>query len=65
MSHVPTRRTLLAAGGALAGAAALNGPFAQTASATDRRTPKAKPTVVLVHGGYQIHSAGAWNPSAL
>ncbi|MFG2949802.1 alpha/beta fold hydrolase [Streptomyces adustus] len=52
MSSDLTRRTVLATGAAVAGTAALTGPFAGTASAAGRRTPKAKPTIVLVHGGY-------------
>ncbi|MFF7890006.1 alpha/beta fold hydrolase [Streptomyces sp. NPDC020794] len=54
-----TRRTVLATGAAAAGTAALAGPLARTASAADRHTPKAKPTIVLVHGGYADSSC--WN----
>ncbi|MEV7321474.1 alpha/beta hydrolase [Streptomyces sp. NPDC093970] len=59
MSSDLTRRTVLTTGVAVAGAAALTGPFATTASAADRRAPEAKPTVVLVHGGYADSSC--WN----
>jgi len=59
MSSRLTRRTVLATGAAVAGTAALTGPLARTASAADRRSSKAKPTVVLVHGGYADSSC--WN----
>lgn len=59
MNSKPTRRTVLATGAAVAGGAALAGPLTRTASAADRQTPKAKPTIVLVHGGYADSSC--WN----
>ncbi|MFF4895632.1 alpha/beta fold hydrolase [Streptomyces sp. NPDC001068] len=59
MSSDLTRRTVLTTGAAVAGAAALTGPFATTASAADRRAAEARPTVVLVHGGYADSSC--WN----
>ncbi|MFJ5270867.1 alpha/beta fold hydrolase [Streptomyces sp. NPDC088358] len=59
MNSKPTRRTVLAGGAAVAGTAALAGPLTRPASAADRRTPKAKPTIVLVHGGYADSSC--WN----
>ncbi|MEU9343630.1 alpha/beta hydrolase [Streptomyces sp. NPDC048278] len=62
LTRRPTRRTVLATGAAVAGAATLTGltgPFARTASAAGRHTSEAKPTVVLVHGGYADSSC--WN----
>lgn len=59
MSSKLTRRTVLATGAAVAGTAALTGPLTRTASAADRHTPKANPTIVLVHGGYADSSC--WN----
>ena len=57
-----SRRQVLAAGAALAGSAALlTGPLetAAAAAAPTRAEPKAKPTIVLVHGGYADSSC--WN----
>ena len=63
MSKDVTRRQILAGGAALAGSAALiAGPFGTTATAAARTgagTPKVKPTIVLVHGGYADSSC--WN----
>ncbi|MER5353677.1 alpha/beta hydrolase [Kitasatospora sp. NPDC002551] len=63
MSTEITRRTVLAAGAALAGSAALStgageAAAAETDSAGERR-PGARPTIVLVHGGYADSSC--WN----
>ncbi|MER5863311.1 alpha/beta hydrolase [Kitasatospora sp. NPDC002040] len=57
MSTEFSRRTMLAAGAALAGSAALTAAAAGTAAAaapsgSGERSPRVKPTVVLVHGGY-------------
>ena len=60
-----SRRQVLAAGAAIAGSAALTatglGADAAAAAATQpaNRGPKAKPTIVLVHGGYADSSC--WN----
>ncbi|MFB7676012.1 alpha/beta fold hydrolase [Kitasatospora purpeofusca] len=64
MSAEFSRRTMLAAGAALAGSAALTAGAPGTAAAaapsgTEERKPGAKPTVVLVHGGYADSSC--WN----
>ncbi|MER5473550.1 alpha/beta hydrolase [Streptomyces sp. NPDC002685] len=62
MDPEPTRRHVLATGAAAAGAAALLGPLSSAASAAERSaagTP-AKPTIVLVHGGFA--DASCWNP---
>ena len=65
MNNDVSRRQVLSAGAALAGAAALmSTPFgteAATASSAqaDKRTGKARPTIVLVHGGYADSSC--WN----
>src|SRR5690348_17249783 len=58
-----SRRQVLASGAALAGSAALMGtPFgtaAATATGPGRAGHNAKPTIVLVHGGYADSSC--WN----
>ncbi|MER7179100.1 alpha/beta hydrolase [Streptomyces hyaluromycini] len=64
MSTDVSRRQVLAAGAALAGSAALTAGAAGTADAaaptgTGEGTPKVKPTIVLVHGGYADSSC--WN----
>lgn len=65
MSTDVSRRQVLAAGAALAGTAALIAGPAATASAatasnvTAQEEPRAKPTIVLVHGGYADSSC--WN----
>lgn len=58
-----SRRQVLGAGAALAGAAVLAGGTAETAAASDAsaKAPKVKPTIVLVHGGYADSSC--WNAS--
>lgn len=53
-----TRRAVLAAGAAAAGSAALIAS-SPAATAAQSSTPKVKPTVVLVHGGYADSSC--WN----
>ncbi|MFE9598149.1 alpha/beta fold hydrolase [Streptomyces hokutonensis] len=65
MSSDVSRRQVLAAGAAVAGAAALVGGVAGTADAaaapagTGEEKSKVKPTIVLVHGGYADSSC--WN----
>ncbi|MFE2267747.1 alpha/beta fold hydrolase [Streptomyces lavendulae] len=64
MGSAPTRRQVLATGAAVAGSAALLGPLGSTASAasvsaSEQTTAAAKPTVVLVHGGFADGSG--WN----
>ena len=64
MSTDMSRRKVLAAGAVLAGSAALVGSQEGTAaaaapSATAKGSPKVKPTIVLVHGGYADSSC--WN----
>ncbi|MCI3276950.1 alpha/beta hydrolase [Streptomyces cylindrosporus] len=65
MSTEVSRRKVLAAGAALAGSAALTVGAEGTAvaatapSGTGEERPKAKPTIVLVHGGYADSSC--WN----
>ncbi|MDV9177031.1 alpha/beta hydrolase [Streptomyces sp. W16] len=65
MSTDVSRRQVLAAGAAVAGAAALVGGVAGTADAasapasTSEEKSKVKPTIVLVHGGYADSSC--WN----
>ncbi|MGV9270060.1 alpha/beta fold hydrolase [Kitasatospora sp. NPDC003701] len=64
MSTEFSRRTMLAAGAALAGSAALTAGAGGTAAAAapsgpDERKPGVKPTIVLVHGGYADSSC--WN----
>jgi pimeloyl-ACP methyl ester carboxylesterase len=59
MGTTVTRRTVLAAGAAAAGSAALIGtPLAAEAAGRSSK-PKVKPTIVLVHGGYADSSC--WN----
>ncbi|MFF3988899.1 alpha/beta hydrolase [Streptomyces sp. NPDC001797] len=64
MSTEVSRRKILAAGAAMAGAAAVTAGSEGTAAAaapagTGAERPKAKPTIVLVHGGYADSSC--WN----
>ncbi|MFJ6701800.1 MULTISPECIES: alpha/beta hydrolase [unclassified Streptomyces] len=64
MSTEVSRRKVLAAGAALAGSAALVAGSEGTAAAAaptghGERKPQAKPTIVLVHGGYADSSC--WN----
>lgn len=62
MNTEVSRRTVLAAGAAVAGAAALAAGVEGTAAAAAPRgeeKPKVKPTIVLVHGGYADSSC--WN----
>ena len=60
MSTDMSRRQVLAAGAALAGSAALaTGPLGAAAAAGAGRKSHAKPTIVLVHGGYADSSC--WN----
>jgi pimeloyl-ACP methyl ester carboxylesterase len=64
MGNELSRRQVLVAGAAMAGTAALMGPLgAQAAVAAtghaDKRAPKTRPTIVLVHGGYADSSC--WN----
>ena len=54
-----TRRQVLATGAAVAGTAAVLAPLTSAAAATTRSAGTAKPTVVLVHGGYADSSC--WN----
>ena len=59
MSPELTRRQLLATGAAVAGTAAVLAPLTSAAAATGGPAAKAKPTIVLVHGGYADSSC--WN----
>ncbi|MFG1663878.1 alpha/beta fold hydrolase [Streptomyces sp. Y7] len=61
MSDRPTvtRRTVIATGAAAAASAALLSPSRAAAAATGDAKPGAKPTIVLVHGGYADSSC--WN----
>jgi len=62
MSPEISRRRLLAtgaAGAAVAGTAAALAPFSSASAATTTSTGTAKPTIVLVHGGYADSSC--WN----
>ena len=60
MSTDISRRQVLAAGAALAGsAAAVSGPLAAVAAPRAGKKKGAKPTIVLVHGGYADSSC--WN----
>jgi len=61
MSPEVTRRQVLATGAAVAGTAAVLAPLAPASAATRpaTATPKAKPTIVLVHGGFADGSS--WN----
>ncbi len=55
-----TRRRVLATGAAVAGTAAVLAPLGSAAAATvGRPASKAKPTIVLVHGGFA--DASCWN----
>ncbi|GAA1912991.1 alpha/beta hydrolase [Streptomyces durmitorensis] len=54
-----TRRRVIATGAAAAASAAILTPSSATAATGSRLTPGAKPTVVLVHGGYADSSC--WN----
>ena len=54
-----TRRRVLATGAAVAGTAAVLAPLTSAAAATARPAGPAKPTIVLVHGGYADSSC--WN----
>ncbi|MCX5079496.1 alpha/beta fold hydrolase [Streptomyces sp. NPDC056121] len=54
-----TRRRVIATGAAAAASAALLTPSSATAATGSRPAPGAKPTIVLVHGGYADSSC--WN----
>src|ERR1700722_5123421 len=54
-----TRRQVLATGAAVAGTAAVLAPLTSAAAATTRPAGTARPTIVLVHGGYADSSC--WN----
>ncbi|MFI9101806.1 alpha/beta fold hydrolase [Streptomyces fildesensis] len=54
-----TRRRVIAAGAAAAASAAVLSPSSATAATGRRPAPGAKPTIVLVHGGYADSSC--WN----
>ncbi|MFD4505901.1 alpha/beta fold hydrolase [Streptomyces sp. NPDC058457] len=54
-----TRRRVLVTGAAAAATSALATRTAATAVAADRGTPAARPTIVLVHGGFA--DASGWN----
>jgi pimeloyl-ACP methyl ester carboxylesterase len=59
MSPEISRRQMLVTGAAVAGAAAALAPLTSAAAATGGGAAKAKPTIVLVHGGYADSSC--WN----
>ena len=59
MSPEFSRREMLVTGAAVASAAAVLAPLTSAAAATGGGTAKAKPTIVLVHGGYADSSC--WN----
>ena len=59
MSPEFSRRQMLVTGAAVASAAAVLAPVTSAAAATEGGTAKAKPTIVLVHGGYADSSC--WN----
>jgi pimeloyl-ACP methyl ester carboxylesterase len=59
MSPEFSRREMLVTGAAVASAAAVLAPLTSAAAATEGGTAKAKPTIVLVHGGYADSSC--WN----
>jgi pimeloyl-ACP methyl ester carboxylesterase len=59
MSPELTRRQVLATGAAVAGTAAALAPLTSAAAVTGRPAASAKPTIVLVHGGYADSSC--WN----
>jgi pimeloyl-ACP methyl ester carboxylesterase len=59
MSPEISRRQMLITGAAVAGTAAVLAPATSAAAATAGGAAKAKPTVVLVHGGYADSSC--WN----
>ncbi|MEV7234786.1 alpha/beta hydrolase [Streptomyces sp. NPDC051020] len=54
-----TRRRVIATGAAAAASAAILTPSSATAAVTSHNSPGAKPTIVLVHGGYADSSC--WN----
>ena len=59
MSPEISRRQMLVTGAAVAGTAAVLAPLTSAAAATGGGAAKAKPTIVLVHGGYADSSC--WN----
>ena len=59
MSPEISRRQMLVTGAAVAGTAAVLAPLTSAAAATGGAVAKAKPTIVLVHGGYADSSC--WN----
>jgi pimeloyl-ACP methyl ester carboxylesterase len=58
-SRTFTRRRVIATGAAAAATAAFVTPGSSSAAAADHSTPEAKPTIVLVHGGFA--DASGWN----
>ena len=63
MSPEISRRQMLVTGAVVAGTAAALAPLTSAAAATGGGAAKAKPTIVLVHGGYADSSC--WNQTLL